>query len=177
MVCVKILCVINNNACLATSEALSLYIHCVDYILLTLLNTNYFYTFLYCNAFTCKRNIRVLVLCIAIHAVLFSSSVPVGGPSPPYGHISSYIYAFKYSKKKLALRAKIKFTNPAPNKLLSTKYRGKFYFGQSTNVYYFFLTMQAFLHFVLGDLVGLVTPPLFAQSIKGHRGHEEGKLG
>ena len=41
----------------------------------------------------------------------------------------------------------------------------------------FFLTMQAFLHFVLGDLVGLVTPPLFAQSIKGHRGHEEDKLG
>ena len=134
MVCVKILCVINNNACLATSEALSLYIHCVDYILLTLLNTNYIYTFLYCNAFTCKRNIRVLVLCIAIHAVLFSSSVPVGGPSPPYGHISSYIYAFKYSKKVYKSSAKQTIVNQIQRQIL---------FWAINQCILFFLTMQA----------------------------------
>ena len=27
------------------------------------------------------------------------------------------------------------------------------------------------------DLVGLVTPPLFVHSIKGHRGHEGARLG
>ena len=148
MVCVKILCVINNNACLATSEALSLYIHCVDYILLTLLNTNYIYTFLYCNAFTCKRNIRVLVLCIAIHAVLFSSSVPVGGPSPPYGHISSYIYAFKYSKKNLALQKSLQIQRQTNYCQPNTE--ANFILGNQP-MYTIFFNNASIIHFVLGD--------------------------
>ncbi len=41
----------------------------------------------------------------------------------------------------------------------------------------FFLNNASIFIYFLGDLVGLVTPPLFAQSIKGNIGHEEGKLG